>query len=435
MVAGQAGPQRVASFVPVPRAVRRRERRGEHPRRRRRPHDHVVAHRSVLARSPRPALDGGRGDPGIPARSAPPPEPRRAAVRTAPPGGHRARGRIGTVGDHARRARGRARRDREPRARVVDPAARRRTAHGGSSRRARRRSRDEHLRPDRRDQLRARDRRGHPCRCPCESCSARRVPRKRRRRRGIGDYDGTRRRSCGADMSVTTTATPLIECRGLSAGYGKLAAIRNVDLQVHAGEVVALIGRNGAGKSSTLLALSGALKPMTGEVRWKGAPTRAPLHTRCKHGLSYLTEERSIIMNMSAADNLRLAGATRAQATALFPELAPARRRTAGLLSGGEQQMVALARALGREPELLLADELSLGLAPLIVSRLLKAIRASAAERGIGILLVEQHVRQALAVADRVYVIERGSITISGPVSEMAGRIDEIEAAYLSSTS
>jgi branched-chain amino acid transport system ATP-binding protein len=228
---------------------------------------------------------------------------------------------------------------------------------------------------------------------------------------------------------------PLIECRDLSAGYGKLAAIRNVDLQVHAGEVVALIGRNGAGKSSTLLALSGALKPMTGEVRWKGAPTRAPLHTRCKHGLSYLTEERSIIMNMSAADNLRLGGVTRAQATALFPELEPALSRTAGLLSGGEQQMVALARALGREPELLLADELSLGLAPLIVSRLLKAIRASADERGIGILLVEQHVRQALAVADRVYVIERGSITISGPVSEMAGRIDEIEAAYLSSTS
>ncbi len=227
---------------------------------------------------------------------------------------------------------------------------------------------------------------------------------------------------------------PLIECRDLSAGYGKLAAIRNIDLQVHSGEVVALIGRNGAGKSSTLLTLSGALKPMTGEVRWKGAVTKAPLHKRCGHGLSYLTEERSIIMNMSAADNLRLGGVSREQATTLFPELAPILKRTAGLLSGGEQQMVALARALGREPELLLADELSLGLAPLVVARLLKAIRAAADGRGVGILLVEQHVRQALAVADRVYVIERGTITMSGPVSEMAGRLDEIEAAYLSTT-
>ena len=173
---------------------------------------------------------------------------------------------------------------------------------------------------------------------------------------------------------------------------------------------------------------------MAGEVRWKGAVTTAPLHVRCREGLSYLTEERSIIMNMSAADNLRLGGVTRELAMQLFPELGPLLKRTAGLLSGGEQQMLALARALGREPEVLLADELSLGLAPLVVTRLLKAIRAAADERGVGILLVEQHIRQALAVADRVYVIDRGSITMSGPVSEMADRIDEIEAAYLSTT-
>ncbi len=131
-------------------------------------------------------------------------------------------------------------------------------------------------------------------------------------------------------MIVTTTATPLIECRGLSAGYGPLAAIRDVDLQVQAGEVVALIGRNGAGKSSTLLALSGALSPMAGEVRWMGEVTTAPLHTRCKAGLSYLTEERSIIMNMSAADNLRLGGVVSDDAVALFPELASLLKRTAG---------------------------------------------------------------------------------------------------------
>ncbi|HEX5588214.1 MAG TPA: ABC transporter ATP-binding protein [Acidimicrobiia bacterium] len=226
--------------------------------------------------------------------------------------------------------------------------------------------------------------------------------------------------------------TTLLECTNLSAGYGQLAAIRDIDLHIDAGEVVALIGRNGAGKSSTLLALSGALKPMQGEVRWKGEVTKAPLHVRCGEGLSYLTEERSIIMNMSAADNLRLGGVSREHAVEMFPELAPLLKRTAGLMSGGEQQMLALARALGRDPEVLLADELSLGLAPLVVTRLLNAIRAAADERGVGILLVEQHVRQALAVADRVYVIDRGSITMSGPVSEMMGRIDEIEAAYLS---
>src|SRR5215203_2299914 len=147
-------------------------------------------------------------------------------------------------------------------------------------------------------------------------------------------------------MNVTETQTPLIECRGLSAGYGALAAIRNVDLQVRPGEVVALIGRNGAGKSSTLLALAGALPPMQGEVRWMGDVATATLHTRCKVGLSYLTEERSIIMNMSEADNLRLGGVASNDALALFPELEPLLKRTAGLMSGGEQQTLALARAL-----------------------------------------------------------------------------------------
>ncbi len=224
----------------------------------------------------------------------------------------------------------------------------------------------------------------------------------------------------------------LIECRGLSAGYGHLAVVRDLDLRVDAGEVVALIGRNGAGKTSTLLALAGELKPMAGEVRWMGAPTTAPMHERCRTGLGYLTEERSVIMNLTAADNLRLAGVKAEQAIELFPALAPVLKRTAGLLSGGEQQMLALARALCREPKVLLADELSLGLAPLIVTHLLATLRVAAHERGVGILLVEQHVRQALSIADRVYVMDRGTVTISGPVEELRGRLDEIEAAYLS---
>ncbi len=225
----------------------------------------------------------------------------------------------------------------------------------------------------------------------------------------------------------------LIECRKLSAGYGQLAAIRELDLHVDAGEVVALLGPNGAGKTSTLLALAGELEPMSGEVRWLDEVTTAPMHTRCRAGIGYLTEERSVIMSLTAGENLRLAGVSTEQAFELFPELEPLLKRTAGLLSGGEQQMLSLARALGRNPKLLLADELSLGLAPLVVKRLLAAVRAAADERGVGVLLVEQHVRQALSIADRVYVLDRGSITLSGPVDEISGKLGEIETAYLSS--
>jgi len=232
--------------------------------------------------------------------------------------------------------------------------------------------------------------------------------------------------------AAASTATPLLECRSLSAGYGALAAVRDLDLTVNAGQVVALLGPNGAGKTSTLLALAGELPLMAGEVRWMGEPTRSPMYKRCRSGLGFLTEERSVIMSLNVADNLRLAGVDADAACELFPELEPLLRRTAGLLSGGEQQMLSLARALGREPRVLLADELSLGLAPLVVKRLLTAVRA-AADRGIGVLLVEQHVRQALAIADHVYVMDRGSVVLSGPVAEVHDRLDEIEATYLSS--
>jgi branched-chain amino acid transport system ATP-binding protein len=223
----------------------------------------------------------------------------------------------------------------------------------------------------------------------------------------------------------------LIEARGLSAGYGKMAVVRDVDLHVDEGEVVALIGANGAGKTTTLLTLAGELPPMEGEVRFLGHPSRAPMHARCRNGLGYVTEERSVIMEMSVAENLKLAAVQPDVAFGYFPALEPIMGRKAGLCSGGEQQMLSLARALGRDSKVLLADELSLGLAPLIVANLLQAVRAAADERGVGVLLVEQHVRQALKIADRVHVMERGRIVLSGTSAEVVGQLDKIEDAYL----
>jgi branched-chain amino acid transport system ATP-binding protein len=239
-------------------------------------------------------------------------------------------------------------------------------------------------------------------------------------------------------MAVTTNgevkASTVLEGRGLSAGYGSVMVLRDLDLHINAGEVVALIGPNGAGKTTTLLTLAGEITPTTGEVHLLGEPTTASMDKRCRNGLGFVTEERSVIMELTAAENLRLAGVDASDAFGLFPALEPLRNRKAGLLSGGEQQMLTLARALGRKPKVLLADEMSMGLAPLIVARLLEELRRAADERGVGVLLVEQHVRHALDVADRVYVMQRGRIRITGTAAEIRGQLHEIEAAYLSSS-
>jgi branched-chain amino acid transport system ATP-binding protein len=224
----------------------------------------------------------------------------------------------------------------------------------------------------------------------------------------------------------------LLECRALAAGYGAVAVVRDVDLHVEPGEVVALIGPNGAGKTTTLLTLAGELPAIAGDVVFRGAVTKAPLFRRARDGMGFVTEERSVFMALSAEENLRVAGVSRADAVDVFPELEPLMGRTAGLLSGGEQQMLTLARAVARAPKLLLVDELSLGLAPVVVKRLLQTVRRIASERSTGILLVEQHVRQALHIADRVYVMQRGRIVMSGTADEVHGRIDEIETTYLS---
>jgi branched-chain amino acid transport system ATP-binding protein len=222
----------------------------------------------------------------------------------------------------------------------------------------------------------------------------------------------------------------VLEIRGLTVGYGAVPVVRGIDLRVGPGEVIALLGPNGAGKTTTIMAIAGVLPPLSGEVHFLGQPLRGPLHKRAQQGLSVVTEGRSVFMALSTATNLALGRGPTERALALFPELVPLLSRRAGLLSGGEQQILTLARALAARPEVLVVDELSLGLAPLVVRRLLDAVRA-AADEGIGVLLVEQHARQALALADRGYILRRGEIRLEGSGRELLGRIDEIEAAYL----
>jgi branched-chain amino acid transport system ATP-binding protein len=225
--------------------------------------------------------------------------------------------------------------------------------------------------------------------------------------------------------------TALLSAEAMRVGYGKVPVVSDLDLEVNEGEVVALVGPNGAGKSTTMLGLCGLLRPSAGLVRWRGSVMHAPLHKRAKLGLRYVSEERAIIRALSTADNLRLGRGTIGEALQIFPELKPALRRPAGLLSGGEQQMLALARALSGDPKLLMVDELSLGLAPLIVSRLLAEIKRAAA-RGVGILLIEQHINIALTVADRGYVLSRGSVVLAGDAESLRQRSADIESAYLS---
>lgn len=228
---------------------------------------------------------------------------------------------------------------------------------------------------------------------------------------------------------------PVLSAQDLTVGYQGQPVVFDVSLEVNPGEVVALLGANGAGKSTTMLALAGELRPTSGSVSFGTGKPEAPLHRRAREGMAYVPEGRSVFKGLSTRDNIRAARVRPEDVLALFPELEPRMSTRAGLLSGGEQQMLSLGRAIARRPRALLADELSLGLAPLIVTRLLDAVRRTADDHGCGVLLVEQHVRKVLRYADRVHVMQRGRVCMSITADEALANIQEIEERYLTHTS
>ena len=216
----------------------------------------------------------------------------------------------------------------------------------------------------------------------------------------------------------------------ITAGYHGRPVITDLDLEVRFGEIVALLGANGAGKTTTLRALSGQIPLLGGEVTINGKRPDRAFHRRVRAGLGVLSERRCLAMALTAAENLRLGQGTTEAALRYFPELERKLGTKAGLLSGGEQQMLSLARILAAQPRIILADELSLGLAPKIVARLLDALIESA-QQGAAVLIVEQHVRLALQAADRAYVLKRGQIVLSGTGTELQADGRRLSDAYL----
>ena len=224
---------------------------------------------------------------------------------------------------------------------------------------------------------------------------------------------------------------PVISVKEMCTGYAGQPVVHDLTFDVMPGEVLCLLGPNGAGKTTTMLALAGELPLIDGEVEFAGVKPKAPLYKRARNGMAYVTEERSIFKGMTLRDNLRIGGVNVDEAVALFPELGRRLGVRGGLLSGGEQQMLTLARALGRKPRLLLADELSLGLAPLVVDRLLNAVRAAADERQTAVVMVEQHAHKALNYTDHAIVMRRGRVGLDLTGEEARKRIGEVEQAYL----
>ena len=233
----------------------------------------------------------------------------------------------------------------------------------------------------------------------------------------------------------------MLEVTGLEVRYGSVTAVKGVSLEVAEGEVVAIIGPNGAGKTSTLRAITGLVPSAGGRVVFRGTDvSRWKAHRIVTLGLGHAPEGRRLFPQMTVMENLRMGayrrrvpseiGRTLVQVEELFPRLAERRTQLAGTLSGGEQQMLAIGRALMAEPRLLVLDEPSFGLAPLIVREIGRIVRTINRERGVSVLLVEQNARMALGIAARAYVMETGRVALSGPSATLA-ESPHVKAAYL----
>jgi len=233
----------------------------------------------------------------------------------------------------------------------------------------------------------------------------------------------------------------LLDVKDLSVYYGHVQALKGISFQVYPSEIVTLLGANGAGKSTTLRAISGLVRPREGEIKWQDRSLRnMPAHRIVDAGISHAPEGRKVFSTLTVEENLTLGAYSRRgdregiaksrdRVFELFPRLAERRRQVAGTLSGGEQQMLAIGRALMSSPRLLLLDEPSLGLAPLLVRAIFRTVR-EINEQGVAILLVEQNVRAALRLAHRAYVLETGRLALSGPAEELR-QDPRVRRAYL----